>query len=69
MITEHVPNSFIETISFLTGAEALIVTLTTGAAYLYSEVSYPIFKRFIEAPSKGVFFNAHIRDAFPTVRL
>ena len=40
-----------------------------GARYHFFEVPAPCFRQLVEAPSKGAYFNHHIRPHFPCQRL
>jgi KTSC domain len=37
----------------------------SGRTYLYSNVSLDVYEAFLNAESKGAFFNAQIRDRYP----
>ena len=43
----------------------LDLLFTSGRRYRYSEVPLGIARRFVDAPSKGRFYNAEIRNRFP----
>jgi len=45
-------------------ARDLEVTFTTGRTYIYRGVPRTVYVRFVRAPSKGQFFNEHIRDRY-----
>jgi hypothetical protein len=49
-------------------ANALRITFATGNAYTYAGVPPGIYAEFLQASSKGVFFNANIRDRYPFVQ-
>ena len=36
----------------------------SGRLYVYQDVPEAIYRALLEAPSKGAYFNAHIRDSF-----
>jgi hypothetical protein len=42
----------------------LQVTFTTGRTYTYDGVPRDVYASFVNAPSKGQFFNAYIRDRY-----
>ena len=42
----------------------LEVEFVTGSVYRYRNVEEDVYERFLAAPSKGTFFNEHIRDAY-----
>lgn len=37
----------------------------SGKRYLYFGFPEPTYQQFLRSPSKGAFFNAHIRNCFP----
>lgn len=45
-------------------AAELDVTFTSGKTYRYFEVSLDIYVAFLDADSKGTFFNAIVKDTF-----
>ena len=46
-------------------AEVLEVEFMTGAVYRYRGVPGDVYEDFRQAPSKGAYFNRHIKDAYP----
>jgi hypothetical protein len=48
---------------------ALAIRFASGEAYAYRGVPAEVYAAFLAAPSKGAFFQAHIRDAYPFARL
>jgi hypothetical protein len=36
----------------------------SGAVYRYRGVSQDVHEDFLQAPSKGAYFNRHIRDSY-----
>lgn len=65
MYREPVVSESIASIGYDDDAETLEVEFVTGAVYRYSGVSQDTFEDFRQAPSKGAFFNRHIRNAYP----
>jgi lysyl-tRNA synthetase class 2 len=51
------------------GESRLLIQFKTGGLYLYEAVPRAVFDGFREAPSKGQFFQATIRDRFAARRL
>ena len=47
----------------------LELEFTSGAVYQYLEVPASIYRRLIEAASKGTYFNHEIRDDYQAVRV
>ena len=41
----------------------------SGATYQYFGVSEQTYQELLLAPSKGAYFNSHIRDLFPCAKL
>ncbi len=41
----------------------------SGAIYRYLRVPQEIYQQLLQAESKGRYFNEHIRDRFPTVKI
>jgi hypothetical protein len=65
MFREPVSSRSIASIGYDDDAETLEVEFVTGAVYRYRGVDQDVFESFRAAPSKGAFFNAHIKDAYP----
>ena len=61
---EPVVSESIAAIGYDDDAETLEVEFVTGAVYRYRGVSQDVFEDFRQAPSKGAYFNRHIRDAY-----
>ncbi len=64
MFREPVSSRSIAAIGYDDDAEVLEVEFVTGHAYRYRGVSQDVFEDFRQAPSKGAFFNKHIKDAY-----
>lgn len=47
----------------------LDIVFTSGQPYRYFDVPTKVYRQFIDAASKGEFFNAHIRDRYQFERL
>lgn len=45
-------------------SQELVVIFTSGRLYTYYDVPRDVYQRFVNAPSKGQFFNAHIKDRY-----
>jgi hypothetical protein len=57
----HVESSTIEYLSYDENAEILELTFTNGATYRYGDVRSEEFNDLLHAPSKGRYFNKHLR--------
>ncbi len=64
MFREPVVSKSIAAIGYDDDAAVLEVEFVSGAVYRYRGVSQDVFEDFRQAPSKGAFFNQHIRDAY-----
>jgi hypothetical protein len=65
MFREPVVSESIAAIGYDDDAEVLEVEFVSGAIYRYRGVSQDVFEDLRQAPSKGAFFNRHIKDAYP----
>ena len=63
-----VDSSLIRTVTYGTDA-TLTVRFHSGAVYRYFTVPRTILHAFLAAPSKGTYFNRHIRESFPYQRV
>ena len=63
------PSTVIRRVAYLPGKRALDVEFVSGRRYRYYGVPEGLAGRFGAAFSKGRFFNARIRDAFPCEEL
>jgi hypothetical protein len=64
MFREPVDSESIAAIGYDDDAEVLEVEFVSGAVYRYRGVSQDVFDDLRQAPSKGAYFNACIRDAY-----
>ncbi len=58
------PSTAIRYFNYDSAARELHVTFTSGRRYVYAQVSPDVVTAFGRAPSRGAFFNAHIRDHY-----
>lgn len=59
-----VSSSVIASTGYDHDSEVLEIEFVSGTVYRYRGVSQDVFEDFRDAPSKGTFFNAHIKDAY-----
>jgi hypothetical protein len=64
-----IESSAIAAVDYDAGARRLEVRFVSGACYAYLGVPAEAYAALIAAPSKGAFFVAHVRDAYPFERL
>jgi hypothetical protein len=64
MFREPVVSTSIASIGFDADNETLEVEFVNASVYRYRDVDEDVYERFLAAPSKGTFFNEHIRDAY-----
>lgn len=70
-MTDMIPveSSNIKEIGYDSTLETLRVMFKTGKSYDYQEVPDSVWQAFKSAPSKGKFFHANIRSAYPGKRV
>jgi hypothetical protein len=59
-----VASSAIQLIEFDELTNRLEITFTSGKTYTYYAVPRSVYERFLDAPSKGTFFNEYIKDRY-----
>lgn len=64
MFREPVRSESIAAIGYDDDAEVLEIEFVTGAVYRYRGVTQDVFDDLRQAPSKGAFFNRHVKDAY-----
>ena len=65
MYREPVSSRSIAALGYDDDTETLEVEFVSGTVYRYRSVSQDVFEDFRQAPSKGAYFNQHIKDAYP----
>ena len=67
MTVEMIPveSSNIRGIGYDADNEVLYVTFNSGSQYYYAGVSREVHASMMDSPSKGKFFHARIKGAFP----
>lgn len=58
------PSSVIAGFRYFSNGHMLEITFQNGSVYRYLDVPAKAAEAMRQAPSKGEFFNAHIRDHF-----
>jgi hypothetical protein len=64
-----VDSSAISQIDYDAGRAKLLVRFISGERYVYVGVPGEVHRSFVEADSKGRFFQAEIRDRYPYNKL
>ncbi len=59
------PSSVIRRHDYDVATRVLEITFVTGRVYVYADVPPDVYEDFRAARSKGEFFNAYLRDAYP----
>lgn len=62
------PSSLIQSFDYDAASRGLRIVFQTGRSYLYQDVPEEIYRAMQAAPSKGEYFNDHIRENFSFVR-
>lgn len=66
---QAVQSSSLAAVCYLRERASLLIEFHSGAVYLYEAVDEDIFQGIINAPSKGAFFNQHVRGRYEYHRL
>lgn len=69
MLREVVESSSVRSIGYDARTKTLEVQFNSGGVYRYAPVPDEVWLAFRRAPSKGQFFQAHVRDQFATARV
>ena len=64
-----VASSVLSAVRYDERAQVLELTFESGAIYHYLDVPEPVKDALLDAPSKGTFFAAHIRDQYAFRRI
>lgn len=64
MIRTPVESSNLVSVGYDPKSKTLEIEFKQGRVYQYFEVPAYIFRGLMQAPSKGKYFNAHIRDRY-----
>jgi hypothetical protein len=62
-------SSVIHSIEYDEDSRELDVTFNSGKTYRYIDVPQDVYADFLDAASKGQYFNNHIKDAFAVAEL
>lgn len=62
-------SSVIASVDYDEGRRELDIVFTSGKTYRYFDVPLAIYADFLDASSKGAFFNANIKDVFRFVEV
>ena len=66
---QRVESSSLTSVGYETGSRTLEVAFRKGGVYRYFGVPASVHEALMEAPSKGRFFVAQVRDCFPFARV
>lgn len=69
MNRQHVISSNLSAVGYDASDGTLEVEFHGGRIYQYSDVPASVYRGLLDAPSKGSYFHAHIRNAYPYRRL
>lgn len=69
MRLQTVTSSNLDQVGYDAVNRQLIVVFKSGAAYRYDGVPHELYEALLQAASKGKFFSARVRKAFPFTRL
>ena len=69
MDRSYVSSSNIASIGYDEGTDTLEVEFLNGSVYQYYNISKEMYDQLMRAGSKGQFFNAYIKNAYPYSRV
>ena len=69
MRRKPVSSSVIASVGYAARSKLLEIEFVSGRIYQYLDVERETHDAFLEAPSMGTFFNAHIKDEYSFVRI
>ena len=64
-----VDSSVLRAIAYDTATQTLWIQFRSLALYCYSAVPATVYQELLQAPSKGIYFNRHIRAVYPSLPL
>ncbi|WP_039912985.1 KTSC domain-containing protein [Cellvibrio mixtus] len=69
MDRNYVSSTNIASIGYDEGTDTLEVEFLNGSVYQYYNISKEMYDQLMQAGSKGQFFNAYIKNAYPYSRV
>jgi len=61
----QVDSSAIHSIGYDAISQKMQIRFTQGKTYIFCLVPQKLFDELLEAPSKGIFYDEHIRNKYP----
>jgi hypothetical protein len=61
---QKVNSSAVNAIDYKRSDNILLIKFNSGNIYAYYKVSFNVYKNFMNADSKGIFFNLYIKDKY-----
>ena len=69
MLRQSVASTNLQSVGYDEGTRTLEVQFVNGRVYQYYGVPENMHTQLMQAPSKGQFFNAYIRNSYPFSRV
>ena len=69
MLRQSVASTNLQSVGYDEGTQTLEVQFVNGRVYQYCGVPEDMHTQLMQAPSKGQFFNAYIRNSYPFSRV
>ena len=69
MLRQSVASTNLQSVGYDEGTQTLEVQFVNGRVYQYYGVPENMHTQLMQAPSKGQFFNAYIRNSYPFSRV
>lgn len=67
MILHDVNSSFIRSIGYDPQQQKLMIIFQNGKAFLYDNVEYDVYNKFINSESLGRFFHKYIKNFYTAI--
>jgi hypothetical protein len=61
---QDVQSSALRSVGYDAGSQTLAITFVSGSTYEYSGVPRSVYEGLLSAPSKGSYFNTHVKGQY-----
>jgi len=66
---QDVQSSALRSVGYAAGSQTLAITFESGSTYEYSGVPRHVYEELLSAPSKGTYFNTHVKGRYSCRRI
>jgi hypothetical protein len=64
VVMQDVQSSALRSVGYDGGQQTLVITFQSGSTYEYGGVPRKVYEELMRAPSKGTYFNAHVKGQY-----